>query len=177
MSNFYNLFEFIKILDNFSESFQRHFKRNPLSRIENFSFTFGCQYSSSDFTGTEHRSQNSSHRNRPLSLYNLQGGPIGTGGRVLEALKDLLYKFDGLKSLTLTNLFLDLHDAQYLLDGVAEQCHLTLQHLTLINCSRRSYAFYHCGVFLNLVSIGLSPQVSWLISDRFCDCIIVVCSI
>ena len=159
MSNFYNLFEFLKILYNYSEAFSKHWNENPLSRVRQFNFKFGCQFSSSDFTGNEHQTANT-HR-RTISLYNFvnNGGPIGTGGRVLEALIELLDKFDGLESLTLTNLFLDLNDAQSLLDQYAIKHHLSLRHLTLINCSRRPYSFLHCGVFLNLTSIALSPQV------------------
>lgn len=47
-----------------------------------------------------------------------------------------------------------------MLDDVVVNCHERLRTLTLVNCCKVPYAFLHTGVFLNLSTLVISPQVS-----------------
>lgn len=55
-----------------------------------------------------------------------------------------------LRHLELTDLMLEPHEAQHLLDEVCSLCCLTLQTLILINTTKLQYQLLHAGVFLNL---------------------------
>jgi F-box protein 39 len=56
----------------------------------------------------------------------------------------------GLRHLELTDLMLEPHEAQHLLDEVCSLCCLTLHTLILINTTKLQYQLLHAGVFLNL---------------------------
>ncbi|XP_054162350.1 uncharacterized protein LOC128960302 [Oppia nitens] len=134
MVNFFNLYEFMKILSYFAEFYDQ----NPLRKVNTFDFTFSCH--------------------QLLERDGNQETVFGTGGKLLQSLMRLLRNLKGLLYLSLRDLLLEPSEAQYLLDDVAINCCQTLKSLTLLNCSKILYPILHVGVFLNLKNLVISPQ-------------------
>lgn len=132
MPNFFNLYEFIKMLYQFAE----YFDENPLAEVQSFQFSFACH----------------------LTESGVQEYVFGTGGRLLDSLKRLMSNLPGLKHLSLQNLLLDSQEAMYLLDSVAQNCFQTLKKLELINCTKYQYPLLPVGIFLALDELRISPQ-------------------
>lgn len=93
----------------------------------------------------------------------------GTGGQLLQALKKLMSYLPGITNLELTNLLLDSSEALYLLDDVCFTRCLSLQSLTLLNCTKVPCRLLHPGAFIRLHSLRISPQtlgpdLLWLLS-------------
>ncbi|KAH9517685.1 hypothetical protein DERF_008330 [Dermatophagoides farinae] len=163
MNNFFNLYEFMKILSQFAE----HYQPNRLRNLNRFDFTFGCRPIHQSINGDNNNNndqlqqQHHHRRHHRLSTGDIRNDDtevIGTGGKLLEALKELMYHLVGLKYLALRDLLLCPDEARYLLDNVAINCHEQLRTLTLINCCKNSYAFLHVGIFLNLDTLVISCQ-------------------
>lgn len=157
MGNFFNLYEFMNILANYTK-----FYDYPYENLKTFDFTFGCHLAlaESAVSGEGGLMSTSDNNNRHHGgEHNWSRDSVfGTGGKVLEALKKLMYELHNLRHLALRNLLLDKNEAERLLDGVVANCHDQLETLVLINCCKVSYAFIHVGVFVRLRVLVLSPQ-------------------
>lgn len=134
MLNFFNLYEFIKLLSWYIEQGD-----NPLlnsfgigSRIRTLKFTFPCNM--------DNRIRD---EDEITKLY-------GTGGQILGTLKRLMTNLPELQQLELIDLMLEIKEAQHLLDGVCNICCTSMRTLVLINTTRYQYPLLHVGVFLNL---------------------------
>ncbi|XP_066992680.1 uncharacterized protein [Anabrus simplex] len=127
MLNFYNLYEFIKMLSYFAESHD-HEKLVIGPKIRSLKFTFPCH----------------------MAAQEEQAQVYGTGGRLLEAIKELLGNLGSLRRLELVDLMLERSEAQHLLDEVCSLCYLTLHYLIVVNTTKMEYQLLHVGVFLNL---------------------------
>lgn len=138
MLNFYNLYEFMNMISWYTEQTHKDIVAAGVGTyIKSLKFTFPCNMSNRDET-------------ERVRLF-------GTGGKLLDALKRLMGNLKKLRKLELIDLMLDQREAQHLLDGVCETCHLTLRTLILINTTRVQYQIFHAGVFLNLyVKIALN---------------------
>lgn len=171
MANFYNLFEFMALM----EGYALYYEENPLVLLNSFDFTFGCQFSNGETAddnanggvvqahirrvsvapgGAGGANANNANQQQQTAT----DGLIGTGGKILETLTRLLGQLVGLKHLALRNLLLAPFDAQHLLDNVAINCFERLRTLTLINCTNRPYAFLHTGVFIRLETLVISSS-------------------
>ncbi|OTF76790.1 hypothetical protein BLA29_008421, partial [Euroglyphus maynei] len=151
MSNFFNLYEFMKILSQFAE----HYEPNRLRHLNSLDFTFGCR--SLNLSINDGFNDRQHHRRLSTGeIRNDDNEVIGTGGKLLEALKELMYYLIGLKHLALRDLLLNPDEARYLLDNVAINCYEQLRTLTLINCCKNQYAFLHVGIFINLDTLVIS---------------------
>ncbi|XP_066992676.2 uncharacterized protein [Anabrus simplex] len=135
MLNFYNLYEFIKMLSYFAESHD-HEKLVIGPKIRSLKFTFPCH----------------------MAAQEEQAQVYGTGGRLLEAIKELLGNLGSLRRLELVDLMLERSEAQHLLDEVCSLCYLTLHYLIVVNTTKMEYQLLHVGVFLNLKVLVISPQ-------------------
>ncbi|XP_055388355.1 F-box/LRR-repeat protein 3, partial [Condylostylus longicornis] len=83
---------------------------------------------------------------------------FGTGGQLLQVLKNLLSKFRNLKILKLVDLVLDYYEANHLLDEVLDSCCTVLIYLNLVNITIIHCPILHIGLFLNLKVLVISPQ-------------------
>lgn len=133
ITNFFNLYEFINMLSSFAEFFDE----NPLRFVHTLHFTFACHLIEGDVA---------------------HDIVFGTGGKLLQALKRLMGNLKGLRHLTLNELLLEKHEAQYLLDDVTMNCCQTLRTLRLMNCTKDICPIMHVGVMLNLEVLIISPQ-------------------
>ena len=132
MENFYNLREFLSVLNSFVEDYDEEY---PMPGIRSFCFTFACE--SQGYLGT-------------LIL--------GTGGEILDELKRLLGNLRGLSHLVITDLMLKNDDAPGLLEGVVRHCQNSLNHLEVINCTKERYPLFNASMFPYLHQLVLSPQ-------------------
>lgn len=74
MTNYFNLYEFMNIMENYSE----HYENNPLLYLHTFDFTFGC---------------NPTDNHNFLAHYS---EVLGTGGKILQCLRRLLNQLVGM---------------------------------------------------------------------------------
>lgn len=89
MSNFFNLYEFMKILSQFAQ----HYQPNQLRYLNRFEFTFGCRSANSSIIN-DHNNGFNMEQNRMVTG-NTDQDVIGTGGKLLEALKELMQQLIG----------------------------------------------------------------------------------
>lgn len=133
MLNFYNLYEFMNMISWCAEQSLIHNDRKELAvgrNIHTLKFTFPCNMTSRDDT-------------ERIRLF-------GTGGKLLAALKRLMFNLKKLRQLELIDLMLDQKEAQFLLDEVCESCCMTLRTLCVVNTTKVPYQLLHVGVFLKL---------------------------
>lgn len=133
VSNFFNLYEFMNMLSAFSEFFDE----NPLAKVYHLDFSFACHLATGDAA---------------------QDLIFGTGGKLLQALKRLMRNLTGLRFLALRNLLLERNEAMFLLDDIVQNCCEQLDTLVLLNCTKEPYPIMHCGVFLRIRTLVVSPQ-------------------
>ncbi|UYV67467.1 hypothetical protein LAZ67_5000703 [Cordylochernes scorpioides] len=130
MTNLFNLYEFMTLMSFFAERPEGNF----FAKIRVLEFTFSCTETPSDAV-------------------------FGTGGKLLEGVRRLMRNLPGLRELSLRDLLLeDRGEAGGLLDDVASQCCETLRRLELVNITRESQALLHCGVFLRLSHLIVTPH-------------------
>ncbi|XP_052132942.1 uncharacterized protein LOC113216018 isoform X1 [Frankliniella occidentalis] len=129
MIQFQNLYDFMNKFTEFNEAFG--------SKLHTLRFNFCC-----DMDMEERERQR---------VY-------GTGGKVLESLKNLMRTLTSLRRLELRDLMLNVLDGQKLLDEVCDLCTLTLRELVLVNATEYPCQLLHVGVFLNLEVLVISPQ-------------------
>ena len=105
---------------------------------------------------------------------------FGTGGMILQNMKNLLYNLPGLETLELVDLQLDGHDGmiivipdqhhdhhhpqahcipgEHVLDEVGEVCFLSLRSLKIINITRIPFSMMAATSFVNLRCLVISPH-------------------
>ena len=82
----------------------------------------------------------------------------GTGGQILDVLKEILGRMQNLRNLTLNHLLLDECEVTGLVDAIAEQCASSLRMLEILNCSKNPYPLDELSIFDNLQKLVISPQ-------------------
>lgn len=86
------------------------------------------------------------------------GGQIfGTGGRLLDALKEVLGRHELLRNVVLDDLMLDVTDALTLLEDVLLSCGLCLRRLSVVSVCKHPAGFYAAALFPNLQLLRISP--------------------
>ncbi|XP_071746684.1 uncharacterized protein [Lepeophtheirus salmonis] len=117
----------------------------PLPKIQSFSYVFPCDFA---------------RKSNEIDIY-------GTGGTILQDMKDLLNYLPGIKKLELKDLELDTFDATHVLDEVSEVCCLQIENLKIVNISRSPLSMLAIATFINLQSLTISPHN---ISDDLVEC-------
>ena len=107
-----------------------------LANIQAFSYVFPCDFA---------------NRHNEIDIY-------GTGGSILQGMKNLLMKLPGLKRVELTDLQLDGVDAAHVLDEVSEACSERVSTLKIVNISRMPFEMLAIASFVNLKSLSISPH-------------------
>lgn len=95
MSNYFNLYEFMKILTQFAQ----HYQPNQLRYLNRFEFTFGCRSTNTAVNDNNNNGFNAEQERMPFA--NTDPDIIGTGGKLLEALKELMQQLIGIKNILL----------------------------------------------------------------------------
>lgn len=131
ISDFYNLYEFIRVVN----SYMGFFEEFPMPLLNTFHFTFACE--SHGMTG---------------KLVH------GTGGKLLEELKSLLSNMRNMKNFKLNQLLLDDYEITDLINAIANRSSDSLKCFELLNCSRVPYALHEISKFENLQQLIISPQ-------------------
>ncbi|KAJ8305277.1 hypothetical protein KUTeg_015822 [Tegillarca granosa] len=131
LSDYYNLYEFLRIL----ASFLGYFDEYPMPLLHTLDFTFACE-------------------TRGIS------GVIvhGTGGKILEELKILLANLKHLKRLKLSQLLLDESEVSGLLEAVQQHNVDSLKILEIVNCTKGPYMLMEISNFNCLAKLVTSPQ-------------------
>ncbi|ESO86645.1 hypothetical protein LOTGIDRAFT_194798 [Lottia gigantea] len=134
LSDFYNLYEFLRVLSAFLEYYEEH-EEYPMPLLKTFDFTFACE-------------------NRGMT------GSIvhGTGGKILQILETLLGNMIGLKHVSVNQLLLGPEEVPGLMESLAKNCAESLQTLELLNCCKVPYPMSDITQFGNLHTLTISPQ-------------------
>jgi len=82
----------------------------------------------------------------------------GTGGMILQNMKNLLLHLPGLERLELVDLQLDGNDGEHVLDEVGEVCYLSLKTLKIVNITRTPFSMMAVSAFVNLRCLVISPH-------------------
>ena len=131
ITDFYNLYEFVKVL----EAFIRFFDDYPMPLLKRFEFTFACETREGD-----------------------ESLVFGTGGEMLDELRQLLASFRGLEYLKLNDLLLNERDAPDLLSKFLEHCRDSLKYLEVLNVCKVYFPHFYVGMFPNLTMLTISPS-------------------
>jgi len=107
-----------------------------LPNIKCFTYVFPCDFAK---------------KNNEVEIY-------GTGGMILQNMKDLLQCLPGLQRLELVDLQLVGGDAEHALDEVGEVCRLSLQTLKIVNISRLPFSMMSVSAFINLRCLIIAPH-------------------
>lgn len=110
--------------------------KKKLPNIKCFTYIFPCDFA---------------RKNNEVAIY-------GTGGMILQNMKDLLECLPGLERLELVDLQLVGADAEHALDEVADVCRLSLQTLKIVNISRLPFSMVTVSAFLHLRCLIISPH-------------------
>ncbi|XP_014667993.1 PREDICTED: uncharacterized protein LOC106809426 [Priapulus caudatus] len=137
MTSFYNLHEFLTVVSAYIDLCLQNGEEFPLPRLKCFKFRFACQ---------QHLGGN---RGKFV---------IGTGGKILRTLQELMQRLRGLQELQLTHLLLEMHEALQLLDDTLANSGDTLRTLRVIDCAKVPHPFLHVGLFFNLRKLIISPN-------------------
>ncbi|CAD6190497.1 unnamed protein product [Caenorhabditis auriculariae] len=141
VTNLFNLYEFFRVLTNFSEYYERNTEEDrPLGKIRQFHFQWRLQVDD-EIAGV--------HRDKD----------IGTGGEMLHTLSNLLTHLHGLKVLSLIDLQLTFWEGDQFLNDLLAKFSTQLEYLSLLNVSLRPRAFLQPALFLNLRQLVVSPQM------------------
>eukprot|EP00092_Neocalanus_flemingeri_P001028 GFUD01001097.1.p1 GENE.GFUD01001097.1~~GFUD01001097.1.p1 ORF type:complete len:570 (-),score=89.29 GFUD01001097.1:101-1810(-) len=92
----------------------------------------------------------------------------GTGGMILQNMKDLLTCLPGLERLELVDLQLDGLDGEHALDEVSEVCCFSLKTLKIVNITRIPFSMLAVSSFVNLRCLIISPHN---LGDDLVECI------
>ena len=131
LSDYYNLYEFLRILQAFLVFFDEY----PMPLLKTFHYTFSCE--SYDISGRQ------TH---------------GTGGKMLEGLKSLLEALQGIRFLTLNQLLLSTEDLEGVLEAVCNHCSETIARLEILDFSSNPYPLTEVVRFENLQTLVLGPH-------------------
>jgi len=93
---------------------------------------------------------------------------FGTGGMILQNMKDLLHCLPGLERLELVDLQLDGLDGEHVLDEVSEVCCFSLKTLKIVNITRMPFSMLAVSSFVNLRCLIISPHN---LGDDLVECI------
>ena len=93
---------------------------------------------------------------------------FGTGGMILQNMKNLLHCLPGLERLELVDLQLDGGDGEHVLDEVSEVCHFSLKSLKIVNITRTPLSMITVSSFVNLRCLVISPHN---LGDDLVECI------
>uniref|UniRef100_A0A915AHD3 F-box domain-containing protein n=1 Tax=Parascaris univalens TaxID=6257 RepID=A0A915AHD3_PARUN len=133
----FNLYEFIRVLTNFSEYYEKNTEDRPLEGIRSFIFKWQLHLH-------ERGNQNAKM--------------IGTGGEMLKSLSLLLSHLHGLNELELRELQLEPWECNHFVDDLLYQFDSQLTSLCLINLTKVPRPFLQIGLFLYLEHLTVSPQ-------------------
>lgn len=131
LSDYYNLYEFLRIL----QAFMVFFDEYPMPLLKTFHYTFSCE--SYDISGRQ------TH---------------GTGGKMLEGLKSLLESLQGIRFLTLNQLLLSIDDLHGVLEAVCNHCSETIKRLEILDFSSNPYPLTEVVRFDNLQTLVVGPH-------------------
>jgi len=129
--NLHNIVTFQNCITRFC--FVNHKK---LPNIKCFTYKFPCDFA---------------RRHDEVQIY-------GTGGMILQNMKDLLQCLPGLQRLELIDLQLVGTDAEHALDEVGEVCRFSLQTLKIVNISRLPFSMMAVSAFRHLRCLIISPH-------------------
>ncbi|VDM29325.1 unnamed protein product [Toxocara canis] len=133
----FNLYEFIRVLTNFSEYYEKNTEDRPLEGIRSFVFRW------------------------QLHLHERGGRDakvVGTGGEMLKTLSLLLSHLHGLNELALYELQLEPWECNDFIDDILFKFDTQLTSLCVINLTKVPRPFLQLGLFLYLEHLTVSPQ-------------------
>lgn len=131
MSDYYNLYEFIRVLRSFLEYFDEY----PMPLLHTFHFTFACE------------------------TRGVAGVIVhGTGGKILEEMNCLLSNLSNLREIKLNQLMLDVNEVSGVFDAVAKNNTGSLRVIELLSCTRVPFPLCDVTRFYNLQKLIISPQ-------------------
>ncbi|VDK67324.1 unnamed protein product [Onchocerca ochengi] len=134
----FNLYEFIRVLTNFSEYYERNSSEKPLQGIRSFSFKWQLHVHVRDDDQTER--------------------VFGTGGEMLKTLSSLLSHLHGLTELSLQELQLEPYECTDFIDDILYKFDSQLTSLCIINLTKVDRPLLQLGLFLFLRHLTVSPQ-------------------
>lgn len=134
----FNLYEFIRVLTNFSEYYERNSLAKPLQGIRSFSFKWQLH--------VHVRGEGQTER------------VFGTGGEMLKTLSLLLSYLHGLTKLSLHELQLEPYECNDFIDDILYKFDSQLKSLCIINLTKVRRPFLQLGLFLFLEHLTVSPQ-------------------
>ncbi|VDN81394.1 unnamed protein product [Brugia pahangi] len=138
----FNLYEFIRVLTNFSEYYERNSLAKPLQGIRSFSFKWQLH--------VHVRGEGQTERVN-ISVF-------GTGGEMLKTLSLLLSYLHGLTELSLHELQLEPYECNDFIDDILYKFDSQLKSLCIINLTKVRRPFLQLGLFLFLEHLTVSPQ-------------------
>uniref|UniRef100_A0A915PL78 F-box domain-containing protein n=1 Tax=Setaria digitata TaxID=48799 RepID=A0A915PL78_9BILA len=134
----FNLYEFIRVLTNFSEYYEKNTSERPLQGIRSFSFKWQLH--------VHVRGENQIER------------VFGTGGEMLKTLSLLLSHLHGLTELSLYELQLEPYECSDFIDDILYKFDSQLTSLCIINLTKVYRPLLQLGLFLSLEQLTVSPQ-------------------
>ncbi|XP_005111999.1 filaggrin [Aplysia californica] len=134
ITDYFNLYEFLRILAAFLQ-FQEDHGISAMPLLHTFDFTFAC--ATRGYEG--------------LLVH-------GTGGQILEMIKELLCRMSDLKHLKLNQLLIDVMETSALFDGIVSCFGDSLHSLEMLNVTKVPLALPDLARFRNLLKLTVSPQ-------------------
>jgi len=110
--------------------------RKKLPNIKSFTYVFPCDFAK---------------KKNEVEIF-------GTGGMILQNMKNLLLCLPGLEKLELVDLQLDGTDGEHVLDEVSEVCFMSLKSLKIVNITRSPFSMMSVSSFINLRCLVISPH-------------------
>lgn len=129
--NLHNIVEFQRVMIRNCD-----FNRRKLGNVKSFTYVFPCDFA---------------RKHDEVEIY-------GTGGMILQNMKQLLEYLPGLERLELVDLQLEGADAEHVLDEVGEVCCFSLRCLKVVNISRLPFSMMAVTTFINLRCLIISPH-------------------
>lgn len=83
---------------------------------------------------------------------------VGTGGIFLNVIGTFIGHLVNLEQLRLGHLLLEANEAEPFMTSLLQQFQLKITHLIVVNLTKLPHSFLQLGLFLNLVSLTVSPQ-------------------
>lgn len=134
ITDYFNLYEFLRILAAFLQ-YQEDHGLAAMPLLHTFDFTFAC----------------ASRGDGEVIVH-------GTGGQILEMIKQLLIRISNLKHLKLNQLLVDEMDVPGLFDAMANCFSECLNSLEMLNVTKVPLGLTDLARFRNLVKLTVSPQ-------------------
>ncbi|CAB3399584.1 unnamed protein product [Caenorhabditis bovis] len=154
VTNLFNLYEFFRVLTNFSEYYEKHSPDDkPLAMIRTFHFQWRLHVEEDEVGGILHDKD------------------IGTGGEMLHTLTNVVKHLHGLQSISLIDLQLTAWEAEQFIIELLEKFSTQLRYLSLLNVTLHAKSFLQIGLFLNLEKLLISPQMLQIDSLSLISCL------